>query len=92
MVDDLPPPRKRKIVSVAPLCKIKTDKLGVHYGIDRDGIGCPSELWWDRSLHKGQELLFVRQENGEQTADVLMLTLGQVYSLIDALNRAVMSK
>lgn len=94
MVEDLGPRPRRKIVSVPPLCKITTDKLGVHYGINRDGIAAPVELWWDRSLRKseGEELLFIRQENGAETADVTMLTLGQVYAIIDALNRAVMSK
>ena len=84
----------RKIVSVPPLCTIHTDKLGVHYGIERDGICAPVALWWDRSLRKseGEELLFIRQENGAETADVVMLTLSQLYATIDALNRAMMSK
>jgi hypothetical protein len=55
--------------------------------------GCPEvEVWWSRSFERGkaEETLVIRQEYADRsTADVLELTLGQVYDLIDALNRAV---
>lgn len=83
---------RRKIISVPPLCKINRDKDGTVFEIDRDGIGEKVELWWDRST-KGNEMLFVRQENvGMQMADVVALSLAQVYALIDATNRAVMDR
>jgi hypothetical protein len=53
--------------------------------------GCPSvEVWWSRDGVKADETLIIRQEYEDRnTADVLELTFGQVYDLIDALNRAV---
>lgn len=84
----------RKIISVPPLCKIIKDKLGVAFGIERDGPSTPAEIWWDRSLSKrkdGPELLFIRQDGPDGAdANVVHLTLAQVYAVIDALNRAVM--
>lgn len=53
--------------------------------------GCPAiEVWWSRNGKKADETIIIRQEyEARSTADVLELTLGQVYDLIDALNRAV---
>jgi hypothetical protein len=53
--------------------------------------GCPAlEVWWSRDGKKADETVIIRQEYAERsTADVLELTLSQVYDLIDALNRAV---
>jgi hypothetical protein len=53
--------------------------------------GCPTvEVWWSRDGRKSDETLVIRQEYGDRsTADVLELTFGQVYDLIDALNNAV---
>ena len=53
--------------------------------------GCPSiEVWWSRDGVKAAETVIIRQEYRDRsTADVLELTLGQVYDLIDALNRTV---
>ena len=48
-------------------------------------------VWWSRSFSgKAEETLLIRQEYADrQTADVIELTLGQTYDLIEALNRAV---
>jgi hypothetical protein len=57
--------------------------------------GCPAiEVWWSRGgAKKADETLVIRQEYPDRsTADVLELTFGQVYDLIDGLNRAVESK
>lgn len=54
--------------------------------------GLPAvDVWWSRNFsHNQQETLVIRQEyENRDTADVLELTLGQVYDLIDALNKAV---
>jgi hypothetical protein len=54
--------------------------------------GCPAiDVWWSRSFERhSEETLIIRQEYEDRsTADVLELTFGQVYDLIDALNRAV---
>jgi len=54
--------------------------------------GCPAvDVWWSRDLKlKAEETLVIRQEYPERsTADVLELTVGQAYDLIDALNKAV---
>lgn len=53
--------------------------------------GCPAiEVWWSRNGKKADETLIVRQEYPERgTADVHEYTFGQVYDLIDALNKAV---
>lgn len=53
--------------------------------------GCPAvEVWWSRYGKKPDETIIIRQEyENRLTADVLELTLGQVYDLIDALNSAV---
>lgn len=49
------------------------------------------EVWWSRSdKDKSEETLIIRQEYPDRsTADVLELTFGQAYDLIDALNKAV---
>jgi hypothetical protein len=78
-----------------------TDSYGTTYHIDEAPAvktpgakyrpGCPSvEVWWSRDGAKTDETLIIRQEYPDRnTADVLELTFGQVYDLIDALNRAV---
>jgi hypothetical protein len=54
---------------------------------------CPAiDVWWSRNGKKADETLVIRQEYVDRsTADVLELTFGQVYDLIDALNKAVES-
>ena len=53
--------------------------------------GVPSiDVWWDRDAKdKPGELLVIRQENAVDRADVIMCSLGQLYDLIDAANKAV---
>lgn len=48
------------------------------------------DVWWDRDMkHKDNEMLVIRQETTADRADVVILTLGQLYDLIDAVNKAV---
>ena len=56
--------------------------------------GCPAvELWWSRNGAKADETLIIRQEYpNREHAEVMEITFGQVYDLIDGLNRAVESK
>jgi hypothetical protein len=82
--------------------KCSTDGHGTTYTIPPAEIvktpgakyrsGFPAvEVWWSRSSRdKSEETLIIRQEYPDRpTADVLELTFGQAYDLIDALNRAV---
>lgn len=81
-----------------------TDAFGTTYTIPADPAvrtpgaqwrpGCPAvEVWWSRNGAKADETLIIRQEYPDRsTADVLELTFGQAYDLIDALNKAVESK
>jgi hypothetical protein len=56
--------------------------------------GCPSvDIWWSRNGAKADETLIIRQEYPDRAhAEVMELTFGQVYDLIDGLNKAVESK
>jgi hypothetical protein len=77
-----------------------TDQFGTTYTIPAEPAvktpgcqwrpGCPAiEVWWSRNGAKADETLIIRQEyEDREHADVLELTFGQVYDLIDALNRA----
>ncbi len=59
---------------------------------DRYLPGLPAiDVWWSRSFERrAEETLIIRQEYAERnTADVIELSFGQVYDLIDALNKAV---
>jgi hypothetical protein len=48
------------------------------------------QVWWDRDTkNKADETLIIRQDNGAAHADIIIITLGQAYDLIDALNKAV---
>jgi hypothetical protein len=48
------------------------------------------DCWWARRFKsRADETLIIKQENQSDRADVVELTLGQVYDLIDALNKAV---
>ncbi len=84
--------------------KATTDAYGTTYHIPEDKAvktpgskwrpGLPAlEVWWSRGGAKADETIIIRQEYSDRgTADVLELTFGQVYDLIDGLNRAVESK
>jgi hypothetical protein len=49
------------------------------------------QVWWSRSFRgRLDETLLLRQENNPNKADVIELTLGQVYDLIHALGNSVM--
>jgi hypothetical protein len=52
------------------------------------------EVWWSKNFSRHQaETLVIKQEwPNRSTADVVEITLGQLYDLIDASNRAVESK
>lgn len=54
--------------------------------------GCASvDVWWGRQFKgKQDETLLIRQESNTKRADVVELTLGQVYDLIHALGWSVM--
>lgn len=78
-----------------------SDAYGTSYTIPEDAAvktpgaqwrpGCPAvTVWWSRDGKKADETLIIRQEYSDRsTADVLELTFGQVYGLIEALNKAV---
>lgn len=82
-------------------CQKHADGFGTTYTIpNEDAVktpggkfrpGCPTvEVWWSRNGAKADETVIIRQEYADRnTADVLELTQGQVYDLIDALNQAV---
>lgn len=51
------------------------------------------DVWWDRDhARKHDENLIIRQENAADGADVIQISLGQVYALIGVLNAAVMNR
>jgi hypothetical protein len=85
-------------------CSVSRDSHGTTYDIPaaeaakspkggRMFHGLPAVcVWWSRNLKPSEETLIIRQEYEDRsTADVLELTLGQAYDLIDALNKAVES-
>jgi hypothetical protein len=48
------------------------------------------DVWWSRDKSNAEETVIIRQEYEDRsTADVLELTLGQAYDLIDALNKVI---
>lgn len=48
------------------------------------------DLWWARNFkRRAEETLIIQQENQSDRDDVVELTLGQVYDMIVALNKAV---
>lgn len=82
-------------------CSVHRDAHGTSYTIDASAtvktpggqqlLGVPAlDVWWARRFKsRAEETLIIKQENMADRADVVELTLGQVYDLIDALNRAV---
>jgi hypothetical protein len=84
------------------VCRASRDQNGTTYFITEDATardpagrvlrGSPElQVWWARKFKaRRDETLLIRQENNNQRADVVELTLGQVYDLIHALGLAVM--
>jgi hypothetical protein len=82
-------------------CKSQRDGHGTSYFVPaavtqqtpgkRTLRGFPEvQVWWSRLSNKDDETLIIRQEyEDRKTADVIEITLGQLYDLIDALNKAV---
>jgi hypothetical protein len=82
-------------------CSVERDQHGVTYRIPEAPAvktpgakwrpGCPAvEVWWSRDKAKADETIIIRQEYPDRgTADVLELTHGQLYDLIDALTKSV---
>ena len=84
-------------------CRASKDENGTTFHIPEDsasrtagGQVLPAlpgvEVWWARRFKNlREETLMIRQETpGNDRADVIELTLGQVYDLIHALANAVM--
>lgn len=83
------------------VCKVEADKNGTTFTIPADNTGkapggfhtrgsAELQMWWARRFKdRSDETLIIKQENNTDRADVVELTLGQVYDAIDALNKAV---
>lgn len=81
--------------------KFDRDKNGTSYTIPASETvkspggtvlpGSPElNVWWARRFKsRAEETLIIKQENQSDRADVIELTLGQVYDMILALNKAV---
>ena len=81
--------------------KVERDRNGTSYTIPSSqtvktpgGTMLPGSpelcVWWARRFKsRAEETLIIKQENQSDRADVIELTLGQVYDLILALNKAV---
>jgi hypothetical protein len=87
------------------VCRASRDQNGTTYFITEDATardpqgrvlrGSPEvQVWWARKFEaRRDETLLIRQENNSnQRADVVELTLGQVYDLIHALGLSVMGQ
>lgn len=79
-------------------CVIHRDPEGSeHYVVEREGKVPSIDAWWNRGpRHKLngrtvlEEHICIRQDSGETNdADVIVITHGQAYDLIDALTRAI---
>ena len=69
---------------------VPEDKTGKTPGGHRTLGSAELQVWWGRRFKdRRDETLLIRQENNTQRADVIELTLGQVYDLIHALANAV---
>lgn len=81
--------------------KVDRDRNGTSYTIPASQTvktpggtmlpGSPElNVWWARRFKsRAEESLIIKQENQSDRADVIELTLGQVYDMILALNKAV---
>ena len=86
-------------------CKVERDADGTTFHVpaapatrDPGGRMLPGlpgvEVWWSHNMDKRSrtETLVIKQEwPNRSTADVVEITLGQLYDLIDAANKAVES-
>lgn len=84
------------------VCRASKDEHGTTYHVPEDKTGktpgghqfpgCAAvDVWWARDFkHRSDETLLIRQESNNERADVIELTLGQVYDLIHALGHAVL--
>lgn len=82
-------------------CKVERDKHGSLFIVPADSSmktprgqqlrGIPElAVWWAQYFKdRADETLIIKQENLDDRADVVEVTLGQLYDLIDALNKAV---
>lgn len=82
-------------------CIVDRDKHGSLFIVPADNSvktprgktlrGVPElHVWWARLFkERSEETLIIKQENMSDRADVVEVTLGQLYDLIDALNKAV---
>lgn len=83
-------------------CRASRDANGTTYFVPEDKTtktpgghhlpGVPEvQVWWARKFKdRRDETLLIRQESNPQRADVIELSLGQVYDLIHALSHAVL--
>lgn len=82
-------------------CKVERDKHGSLFIVPADNSmktprgqqlrGIPElHVWWARYFKdRDDETLIIKQENLDDRSDVVEVTFGQLYDLIDALNKAV---
>lgn len=82
-------------------CQVDRDEHGTTYTIAEDKSaqtpgghqlpGCSMlEVWWARRFRdRRDETLLIKQDNRNGQADVIEMTLGQVFDMIEALNKAV---
>lgn len=82
-------------------CRVSKDQHGTSYHIAEDNAGktlgghpfsrgAAVEVWWARRFKQdNDETLFIRQQGRPDEADVIELTLGQVYDMIHALGTAI---
>lgn len=94
------PRKKLELPKPSPLWKVIKDTYGSLWriaaappavgpkGFKFDGTA-RVDVWWDRDIRKKHDENLIIRQDAEDKADVITLTLGQVYALIGALNKAV---
>lgn len=70
------------------------DKNGRHWEVPLEpsaklGDNPKVEVWWDKELNATEHLILRQEYQRIGHVAVMMLTQGQVYALIDALNKAI---
>jgi hypothetical protein len=88
-----------------PLCEIVTDADGSRtYIVGRSPINTKVTsqavtVWWNRNgplkiagRKYYDEVVFLRQQETDERADVITLTLAQCYEMLDAISRAIESR